>query len=125
MGSEFLQQNSFIILIVSIIVLLLLIFLFVTLIKRPHKKEKKVTLDPEFVTQLLLALGGPDNILAVEIHHQRLHVTLKNAKTIVASLLKSLDIPAVLTQNQIKLLLKHNIESVYQFLSEIRKEENK
>ncbi|MFU8792950.1 MAG: hypothetical protein ACNA7K_02905 [Acholeplasmataceae bacterium] len=103
---------------------LLILILFISLLKRRPKKESIKTLDQQELNQLYEALGQKENILKVDLEHQRLKVDLKDTKKVNPTLIKALNIPAFLTGNTIKLLIKSSPKAVQTYLENKRKEAN-
>jgi phosphotransferase system IIB component len=100
---------------IGIVVLVLIVFFTIKLSKKQKNKNKQVALVSTYEA-LFDALGRRENILDVSIEHKRLKVKVKDIKSVKTNILKELEIPAVLTGNELKLLVKENAEEIFNFL---------
>ena len=104
--------------------LFLLLIVFLLLIKKRPKKVEVNRLSDQELNQLYEALGQKENILKIDLEHQRLKVDVKETKKVNPALIKALNIPAFLTGNTIKLLIKTSPKAVQSYLENKRKEAN-
>lgn len=115
----FLTENlTTIIIAVSIISVAILTFIVMIRSKKPFVEP----VNQDFLDQLIIALGGKQNILHAEKEHQRLKVTVENVKLLSAPALKALELAAFLKGKEVTLLVKHQSEKVLNFLNQQRKE---
>jgi phosphotransferase system IIB component len=96
----------------------ILIFMLVIRSKKPFPEP----VDQSFLDNLVIALGGKENILKAEKEHQRLKVTVENVKLLQSATLKELELAAFLKGKEVTLLVKHQSEKVLSYLNEQRKE---
>lgn len=94
------------------ILILLIIVLMVMIKKKAHPQKTEFRIDDLLINQLVSALGGIGNIRQAGAEHQRLTISLNNAKTIDPMALKATGLPAVLAKNDIKILVKGNADAV-------------
>mgnify|MGYP001238889837 CR=1 FL=1 len=108
-----------------IAIAVLFIILIVVLIKIRRKKptKKENTLDPRWINDLVLALGGFDNIQKIDHANQRVRCTLSDIRKVSQPALETLKVPAVLTGKQLTLLIKGNPSWVVQEINTLRNEE--
>ena len=116
-----LTNSQLIILGIAASVILILIILLFFLKKKKPKEIATLSLP---VDELILGLGGISNIHLISMEHQRLKVTVENIKQVEQSILKKLEIPAVLKGKELTLLIKHHTEAIYTHLVEQKKEVN-
>ncbi|MDY0075612.1 MAG: hypothetical protein WC992_08995 [Acholeplasmataceae bacterium] len=102
------------------VILILIIFLF--FLKK--KKPKETITESLPVDELIIGLGGISNIQSVSMEHQRLKVSVENIKQVDQSILRKLEIPAVLKGKELTLLIKHHTKAIYTQLVEQKKEVN-
>jgi phosphotransferase system IIB component len=108
---------------IGIIIVIALVFLVLSITRRIKLKNTKKQLDPIFLEQLYLALGGAHNMIKLSTEHKRLKVTVNEVKKIDANQLKALAIPVFMSGRELKLLIKENITAVESYLIQRRKEE--
>lgn len=100
--------------------LFLIFSLILTFILLKKKEEKKLpALDFD---ELILSLGGIENIRDPKREHQRIKMQVTDVKRINAHSLKNLGIPAFLKGKELTLLIKHHTKDVLSYLSERQKE---
>lgn len=114
-----LTQNQIYIIIASVLAVVLIIILLLILRRKP--KEVIPTLDYD---ELLIGLGGKDNLSDLSMEHQRLKVKVNDLKKVDQTILKKLEIPAFLKGKELTLLIKNHTKEVLSYLSERKKEVN-
>jgi len=96
------------------IVVLLIVFLVVMMVKR-HKTPKNNTPIID-CGQLIAALGTNANIIDVTNEQKRIKIKLKDPSLIDQEAIKNIVISAFLVGNELKILVKENVDAVYQTL---------
>ncbi len=105
------------IIIAVVAVIILLVFLLILVYKKP-KDDKTTLVTDEYLNKLLNILGSNENIEEVSVENKRLRLILKDIKKVDVIGLKDLEIPAVLKGKELKLLIKNDITTIYEFLNE-------
>ncbi|HHW79824.1 MAG TPA: hypothetical protein GX742_03350 [Acholeplasmataceae bacterium] len=111
------DENTMWIIIAVIAAILLLVFLLILVYRKPKEQAVEVVSD-NYLNNLLNILGTNQNIKEVSIENKRLRLILVDVKKVDANGLKSLEIPAFLKGNELKLLIKNDIKTIYKFLDE-------
>lgn len=105
------------IIIAVVAAIILLIILLVLVYKKP-KDEKSTLVSQEYLENFLKILGSKNNIKEISIENKRLRLIVNDVKKVDATGLKELEIPAFLKGNELKLLIKDDIKTIYNFLDE-------
>lgn len=114
-----LTQNEVYIVLASVLALVMITFLFLVI-----KRKPKVVIPQLNYDELLLGLGGKENLVSATMEHQRLKVNVKDLKKVDQTILKKLEIPAFLKGRELTLLIKNHTKDVLSYLSERQKEVN-
>ena len=114
-----LSQSELYIVLASVLVLVLIVTIILFITKKPKKVVPSMDFD-----ELLVGLGGKENLSTISMEHQRLKVTVKDLKKVDQTVLKKLEIPAFLKGKELTLLIKHQTKEVLSYLSERQKEVN-
>ncbi len=114
-----LTQNEVYIVLASVLVLVIIAIVILLVSKKPKKVVPSMNFD-----ELLIGLGGKENLNAISMEHQRLKVTVKDLKKVDQTVLKRLEIPAFLKGKELTLLIKNQTKEVLSYLSERQKEVN-
>lgn len=114
-----LTQNEVYIILASVLALLIIVVLLVV-----FKRKPKVIIPALNYDELLLGLGGKENLVSVAMEHQRLKVKVNELKKVDQAILKKLEIPAFLRGKELTLLIKNHTKDVLSYLSERQKEVN-
>ena len=96
--------------------------MYFLLFKGKEKKVRSITFDQGQLFDLYSALGGHQNYQSIEVEHQRLKMKIIDSKKLDPNQFKALGIPAFLTGNILKLLIKSDIEQVKNYLETMKKE---
>ena len=105
----FLLSTPILITIIAVSVLALIIILLIIILKIKKKNKGHVKVDDEFMNELLLSLGGKDNIDKVDVLNGRLKIDLKDTSIAVFDKLKQMAQAGVfVTGNTIKILFKYD-----------------
>lgn len=95
---------------VGIVLLLLAVFGLSYVILK--KKNKKSLVNAPYISALLLALGGRNNILTVEVEQRRLKIALNNLDTVDFEKLKTFSSSIFVAGNNVKMLFEQNPQAV-------------
>lgn len=109
------------ILAISIAILAILLMTILIMMIKRSKKHVEEPIQEDYLDQLVLALGGKNNIIKAMKEHQRLKVTVENIKLLNQNILKELELAAFLKGKEVTLLVKHQSEKVLTYLNEQRK----
>ncbi|MCR4897904.1 MAG: PTS transporter subunit EIIB [Acholeplasmatales bacterium] len=116
---SFLLSMPILITIIAVSVLLVLILILLAL-KFKKKNKGHVKVDNEFMDELLLSLGGKDNIDKVDVLNGRLKIDLKDTSKAVFDKLKEMAQAGVfVTGNTIKVLFKYDSKIIKDNLDNI------
>lgn len=103
------KKETILILCGIVLVLAFLVILFL----RFRKKENRIVIDDVFINNLIVFLGGNDNISNVEVDNARLKFVLKNVKLAKLEEIKALATSGVfVTGNVVKTLFKFDSKTI-------------
>jgi phosphotransferase system IIB component len=92
---------------IPVVLALLLIFILVFIFSKKTKKIKKINVSEELVVNIVLALGGKDNIVDIKEVSNRISFEVNDIKNIKFDDLKKLSNGGVfVTNNQVKTLFQ-------------------
>lgn len=109
------------ILIGAIAFALILIILIILIIVKKRKKSK-LDSQNEYAENIIKALGGIDNIDDIKLSRRRLNAIVSDLNLLRPKDLRNLKLGAVITKNNVKILVKDNPKEVYKYINKKRKE---
>lgn len=109
------------ILIGAIAFALILIILIILIIVKKRKKSK-LDSQNEYAENIIKALGGIDNIDDIKLSRRRLNAIVSDLNLLRPKDLRNLKLGAVITKNNVKMLVKDNPKVVYKYINKKRKE---
>ena len=110
---SFLLSMPILITIIAVSVLLLILVLILLILKFKKKNKGHVKVDDEFMNELLLSLGGKENINKVDVLNGRLKIDLKDTEKAIFDKLKEMAEAGVfVTGNTIKILFKYDSQII-------------
>lgn len=104
-----------------IIVALVLCFLAVFIVVS-NKKKRKLSSGNEFAEKIISSLGGAENINNAKLQRRRLSVEVHDLNAIKPKEMRTLKLGAIITKNNVKMLVKDNPKEVYKHIIKRRKE---
>jgi phosphotransferase system IIB component len=124
LNNQGLTTNQLILIIILSALLVILIAATIYLVIKKNKQTttnqtKTASITSTEITQLVIGLGGSDNVVSVTNEQSRIKVVLKDVAKIDQSVFKSLNIAAFVSGNELKMLIKQNASAVYQVLSNL------
>lgn len=102
----------------SIAALIILILVIYLLIKTKGKKKQAGF---EFGEQVLGSLGGADNITSLKLSQRRIIAEVSDTEKLIPKKMRELKLGAIITRNQVKILVKDNPREVYKYIQQNRK----
>ena len=102
----------------SIAALIILILVIYLLIKTKGKKKQAGF---EFGEQVLESLGGADNITSLKLSQRRIIAEVSDTEKLIPKKMRELKLGAIITRNQVKILVKDNPREVYKYIQQNRK----
>jgi len=102
----------------SIAALIILILVIYLLIKTKGKKKQAGF---EFGEQVLESLGGAENITALKLSQRRIIAEVSDTEKLIPKKMRELKLGAIITRNQVKILVKDNPREVYKYIQQNRK----
>lgn len=102
----------------SITALIILILVIYLLIKTKGKKKQAGF---EFGEQVLESLGGADNITSLKLSQRRIIAEVSDTEKLIPKKMRELKLGAIITRNQVKILVKDNPREVYKYIQQNRK----
>ena len=109
------------ILIGAIAFVLILIILIILIIVKKRKKSK-LDRQNEYADNIIKALGEIDNIDDIKLSRRRLNAIVSDLNLLRPKDLRNLNLGAVITKNNVKILVKDNPKEVYKYINKKRKE---
>ncbi|NLL68611.1 MAG: hypothetical protein GX232_00170 [Acholeplasmataceae bacterium] len=102
----------------SIAALIILILVIYLLIKTKGKKKQAGF---EFGEQVLESLGGAENITSLKLSQRRIIAEVSDTEKLIPKKMRELKLGAIITRNQVKILVKDNPREVYKYIQQNRK----
>lgn len=102
----------------SIAALIILILVIYLLIKTKGKKKQAGF---EFGEQVLESLGGAENITSLKLSQRRIIAEVSDTEKLFPKKMRELKLGAIITRNQVKILVKDNPREVYKYIQQNRK----
>ena len=102
----------------SITALIILILVIYLLIKTKGKKKQAGF---EFGEQVLESLGGAENITSLKLSQRRIIAEVSDTEKLIPKKMRELKLGAIITRNQVKILVKDNPREVYKYIQQNRK----
>jgi phosphotransferase system IIB component len=117
---SFLLSMPILITIIAVSVLLLILVLILLILKFKKKNKGHVKVDDEFMNELLLSLGGKENINKVDVLNGRLKIDLiDTSKALFDKLKEMAEAGVFVTGNTIKVLFKYDSKIIKDNLDNI------
>lgn len=109
----------YIVIAAGVLALILLIGLFIFIF---HKKRSNIkTRENNLGQQIILALGGVENIDSTKINRRRIEISVNDIKLLKPAILSELKLGAIITKQTIKILVKEEPKDVYKYIEQKRK----
>ena len=109
----------YIVMAVGVLALVLFIGLFIFIFNK--KKSNTKTHENNLGQEIILALGGVENIVSTKINHRRIEITVNDIKLLKPAILNELKLGAIITKQTIKILVKEEPKEVYKYIEQKRK----
>lgn len=109
------------VLIIGIPLAILIVVVLCILIRRAKSKSPKISIDYDFISNIIASLGSNDNIKNIEVENQKLKVTVVDIKKVLLEEIKTLASSGVFVSgNNIKVLFKYDSDLLKQELSKYK-----
>ena len=100
---------------------LVLLALIITIIVCKKRKAKRKEFGSDFGQKVLESLGDCENIVKIKLERRRLTVEVKDLTLLKPKQMRELKLGAIITRNQIKMLIKDSPREVYKYIQQKRK----
>ena len=100
---------------------LVLLALIITIIVCKKRKAKRKEFGSDFGQKVLESLGDCENIVKIKLERRRLTVEVKDLNLLKPKQMRELKLGAIITRNQIKMLIKDSPREVYKYIQQKRK----
>ena len=100
---------------------LVLLALIITIIVCKKRKTKRKEFGSDFGQKVLESLGNCENIVKIKLERRRLTVEVKDLTLLKPKQMRELKLGAIITRNQIKMLIKDSPREVYKYIQQKRK----
>lgn len=105
---------------IALIILFISTFFILVMIK---KKSTQPLHDVSFMSDVITALGGKDNLISASTLHQRIKINIEDPKKIDAKHLTELKLGAFLKGKEVTLMIRNHIDQLVSIINEQRKED--
>ncbi len=108
--------------IIGLVILLAIIILIVVLIVKKTRSKSKLQLQNELAENIVSALGGIENIKEASLSRRRFNVIVYDLNLLQPKEMRNLKLGAVITKNNVKMLVKDNPKEIYKYINRKKKE---
>ncbi|MGI6781972.1 MAG: hypothetical protein ACOX56_05605 [Acholeplasmataceae bacterium] len=119
---DFINPLTLALIIIGLVTLLAIIILIVLLIVKKTRSKSKLQSQNELAENIISALGGIENIKETSLSRRRFNVIVYDLNLLQPKEMRNLKLGAVITKNNVKMLVKDSPKEVYKYINRKKKE---